>query len=181
MAQNGSISADWILRVANFGLHYLWHFIINFGNSCACLAANFLNFSKHPTQFLLEWFWRELWTKTTKIRNQKICHFKPTQKCNLFWGWDFSIFFLKMAYFMVPAFCGFLSITPFKTIPIKNVGGVLKNSGNLQQNRHKNFQNWWRNVRDNWAQSWQPWKFNQQKLSHFEPPLKSYLFWEWYF
>ena len=94
VAQNGSISADWILRVANFGLHYLWHFIINFGNSCACLAANFLNFSKHPTQFLLEWFWRELWTKTTKIRNQKICHFKPTQKFNLFWGWDFSTFFL---------------------------------------------------------------------------------------
>ena len=27
-----------------------------------------------------------------------------------------------------------------KTIPIENVGGVLKNSGNLQQDGHKNFQ-----------------------------------------
>ena len=86
-----------------------------------------------------------------------------------------------MAYFLISDFCGFLSITPFKTIPIKNVGGVLKNSGNLQQNRHKNFQNWWRNVWDNWAQSCQPWKLNQQKLSHFGPPLKSYLFGEWYY
>ena len=45
-----------------------------------------------------------------------------------------------MAYFLNSDFCEFLSITPFKTIPIKNVGGVLKNSGNFQQERHKNFQ-----------------------------------------
>ena len=88
---------------------------------------------------------------------------------------------LKMAYFLISDFFGILSITAFKTIPIKNVGGVLKNSGNLQQGRHKNFQNWWRNVKDNGAQSWQPLEFSQQKLSHFEPPLKSYFFWEWDF
>ena len=94
VAQNGSISADWIFRVANFGFNYLRHFSIDFQNSCAHLTANFLNFWKHPKHFILEWFWRELWTKNTKFRNQKICHFEPTQKINLFCGWDFSIFFL---------------------------------------------------------------------------------------
>ena len=34
-------------------------------------------------------------------------------------------------------FFGFLSTTPLKTIPIENVGGVLKNSGNLQQDGQK--------------------------------------------
>ena len=94
LAQIDRFSDFLVLGVANFRINYLRQFSFNFENSCAYLAANFLNFSKHPTQFLLEWFWRELWTKTTKIRNQKICHFKPTQKFNLFWGWDFSTFFL---------------------------------------------------------------------------------------
>ena len=35
----------------------------------------------------------------------------------------------------------FLSITSFKTMQIKNVGDVLKNSGNLQLDGHKNFEN----------------------------------------
>ena len=48
---------------------------------------------------------------------------------------------VKMAYFVIPDFCEFLSITPYKTFPIKNVGFVLKNSGNFQLGRHKNFQN----------------------------------------
>ena len=60
--------------------------------------------------------------------------------------------------------------------PNSNVEVVLENLGNLQQDEHKNFQNWWRNVRYNGSQSWQPLKFSQQKLSHFEPPLKSYFF-----
>ena len=38
-------------------------------------------------------------------------------------------------------FFGFLSITPFKTIKLLMLGGVLKNSGNLQQDGHKNLQN----------------------------------------
>ena len=42
MAWIGLISADWNFRVANFGFNYLRHFSINFGNSCAHLAANFL-------------------------------------------------------------------------------------------------------------------------------------------
>ena len=53
---------------------------------------------------------------------------------------------LKMAYFLISDFFGILSITAFKTIPIKNVGGVLKNSGNLQSDGHKNFENLLRNV-----------------------------------
>ena len=32
--------------------------------------------------------------KNTKFRNQKMCHFQPTQIFNLFWKWDFSIFFI---------------------------------------------------------------------------------------
>ena len=84
-------------------------------------------------------------------------------------------------FFNVCFFVGFLSITSFKTIRLLMLGGVLKNSGNLQQDRHKNLQNWWRNGWDNWTQSWQPKKFIQQKLSHFEPPPKSYFFLGWDF
>ena len=94
VASNGSISANWVFRVANFGFNYLRHFSVDFQNSCAHLTANFLNFWKHPKHFRLERFWRELWTKNTKIRNQIICHIEPPQKLNLFLGWDFSIFFL---------------------------------------------------------------------------------------
>ena len=65
-AQCCSISADWIFRVVNFGFHYLRHFSINFENSWAHLAANFLNFSKHPKHFLFGWFLRKLWTKNQK-------------------------------------------------------------------------------------------------------------------
>ena len=65
-AQYGSISADWIFRVVNFGFHYLRHFSINFENSWAHLAANFLNFSKHPKHFLFGWFLWKLWMKNQK-------------------------------------------------------------------------------------------------------------------
>ena len=34
-----------------------------------------------------------------------------------------------------------IAITPFSIIKIQNVGGVLENSGNLQQDGHKNFEN----------------------------------------
>ena len=72
VAQNGSISADWILRVANSGLHYLWHFSINFGNSCACLAANFL---KTPPTFFIGMVLKAVMDKIPKkseIRNYAI-------------------------------------------------------------------------------------------------------------
>ena len=36
-----------VLGVANFRINYLRQFSFNFKNSCAHLAANFLNFSKH--------------------------------------------------------------------------------------------------------------------------------------
>ena len=71
VAQNGSISADWIFRVANFGFDYLSHFCNNFANSCVHLVANFLNFSKHPLKLIIWWFWRELWTKNQKNRRWK--------------------------------------------------------------------------------------------------------------
>jgi len=75
-------------------------------------------------------------------------------------------------------FLGFLALTPFKLHQILNVGGVLKNSGNFQQDGHKNLQNCWRNVWDNWAQSWWPEKFQSAK---FEPTLKFNIFWRWDF
>ncbi len=70
--------------VANFGFNYLKHFSINFENSCAHLVANFLKFLKLPKHFKFACFSRMLWTKTQKIRNQKICQFEPTLKSNLF-------------------------------------------------------------------------------------------------
>ena len=46
---------------------------------------------------------------------------------------------LKLAYFLIFNFFGFSSITSLKTIQIENVWGVLKNSGNLQQDGLKNW------------------------------------------
>ena len=43
-----------------------------------------------------------------------------------------------------------IAITPFSIIKIQNFGGVLENSGNLQQDGHKNFVNWFKNDWDNW-------------------------------
>ena len=53
--------------VANFRFNYLSHFTINFQNSGAHLAANFLNFPKHPKLFEFWWFWRELWQFKQKV------------------------------------------------------------------------------------------------------------------
>ena len=83
----------WILRVANLGFNYLRHFSINFGNSCAHLAANSLNFPKLPPHLSLDGFEGSCGQKTQKIRNKEICQFEPTLKLKLFWGWDFSDFF----------------------------------------------------------------------------------------
>ena len=94
VALNGSIFADWLFRVANFGFNYLRNFFNNFANSCAHLFANFLIFSKHPLTLIIWWFWRELWTKNQKNRHWKICYFESTLKFNLFWDWGFSTFFL---------------------------------------------------------------------------------------
>ena len=93
--QISSIWIGWILGVANFGFNYLRHFSINFENSCAHLVANFLKFLKLPKHFKFACFSRMLWTKTQKIRNQKICQFEPTLKFNLFGEWDFSTFFFN--------------------------------------------------------------------------------------
>ena len=38
-----------------------------------------------------------------------------------------------------------ITITPFSIIKILNVGGVLENSGYLQQDGHKNFENCFKN------------------------------------
>ena len=48
---------------------------------------------------------------------------------------------IKLAYFLIFNIFDFSSITSIKTIQIENVWGVLKNSGNLQQDGLKNFQN----------------------------------------
>ena len=96
VAKIGSFLACWILRVANFGINYLRHFFINFKNFCAHCAANFLNFPKHPHYITFWWFWRKLWPKIRKLRNQKICQFEPTLKSSLFSGWNFSTFFSSL-------------------------------------------------------------------------------------
>ena len=96
LAQIDTFFACWILRVATFGMNYHRHFFINFNKLCAHLAANFLNFPKHPWPFTFWWFWRMLWPKFRKLRNQKICQFEPTLKSSLFLGWNFSTILLSM-------------------------------------------------------------------------------------
>ena len=93
LAQIGWFYGYWILRVANFGINYLRHFLINFKKFCAHLAANVLNFPKHPQLFTFWWFWRKVWPKIRKLRNQKICQFEPTLISSLFSGSNFSPFF----------------------------------------------------------------------------------------
>ena len=66
-------------RVANFRFNYLRHFLNNFENSCAHLVANFLKFLKLPKHFKFACFSRMLWTKTKKIRHQKICNKMSTR------------------------------------------------------------------------------------------------------
>ena len=78
--------------VATFDMNYHRHFFINFNKLCAHLAANFLNFPKHPWPFTFWWFWRMLWPKFRKLRNQKICQFEPTLKSSLFSEWIFKTF-----------------------------------------------------------------------------------------
>ena len=94
LAQNSLLSANWILRVANFGPLYLWHFFINLEILVPFLLKISWIFQNTPNIFYWNGFEGSYGQKPTNIRNQKICHFKPTQKCNLFWGWDFSTFFL---------------------------------------------------------------------------------------
>ena len=67
-----------------------------FKKFCAHCAANFLNFPKHPHNITFWWFWRKLWPKIRKLRNQKICQFEPTLKSSLFSGWKFSTFFSSL-------------------------------------------------------------------------------------
>ena len=55
-------------------------------------------------------------------------------------------YLLKLALFLISYFSDSWVITSFKTIQIGKVGGVSKNSGNLEQNDHMSFQNWLGNV-----------------------------------
>ena len=56
LAQIDIFSDFLVLGVANFRINYLRQFSFNFKNSCAHLAANFLNFSKHTQLFTFGWF-----------------------------------------------------------------------------------------------------------------------------
>ena len=56
LAQIDIFSDFLVLGVANFRINYLRQFSFNFKNSCAYLAANFLNFSKHTQLFTFGWF-----------------------------------------------------------------------------------------------------------------------------
>ena len=53
-------------RVANFNLNFFGHFSINFENSCAHYAANFLNLSKHTQLLHFGCIWRKLWLLNKK-------------------------------------------------------------------------------------------------------------------
>ena len=67
MTQNGSISADWIFRVAIFGLNYLLflnYFPISF---VPIMQQISWFFSKHHKHFKFGWFWRE----TKNLKNEK--------------------------------------------------------------------------------------------------------------
>ena len=66
-------------------------------------------------------------------KQQKVQKYRFQKRFKFRGGSNWQIFYFFIFWF--------LSTTPLKTIPIENVGGVLKNSGNLQQDGHKNFQN----------------------------------------
>ena len=93
LAQIDRFSDFLVLRVANFRINYLRQFSFNFENSCAYLAANFLNFSKHTQLFTFGWFWRNLWTKNQKYLKSEKCQFEQILKSDLFSGKDFWTFF----------------------------------------------------------------------------------------
>ena len=61
--------------VANFRVNYLSHLKINFQNSCAHFAANFLNFPKHPQHFEFWWYWKEICKFKQKSAFFKKCWF----------------------------------------------------------------------------------------------------------
>ena len=82
-----------VLGVANFRINYLRQFSFNFENSCAHLAANFLNFSKHTQLFTFGWLWRKLWTNNQKNWKSEKCQFEQILKSDLFSGQDFWTFF----------------------------------------------------------------------------------------
>ena len=93
LAQIDIFSDFLVLGVANFKINYLRQFSFNFEKFCAHLAANFLNFPKHPQLFTFWWFWRKVWPNIRKLRNQKICQFEPTLISSLFSGSNISTFF----------------------------------------------------------------------------------------
>ena len=66
LAQIDRFSDFLVLGVANFRINYLRQFSFNFENSCAYLAANFLNLSKYTQLFSFGWFRRKLWTNNRK-------------------------------------------------------------------------------------------------------------------
>ena len=57
-----------------------------------CLAANFLNFSKHPTQFLLEWFWRSYGQKPQKSEIRKYAILSQPRNLTFFEDEIFQLF-----------------------------------------------------------------------------------------
>ena len=95
MAWNGSISADWIFRVANFGFNYLRHFFNNFANYCAHLTVNFLNFWKHPKHFILERFLKGVMDKKHKIQKSENMPFWANPDIKPFLRMRFFNFFLN--------------------------------------------------------------------------------------
>ena len=95
MAWNGSISADWIFRVANFEFHYLRHFSIDFQNFCAHLTVNILNFWKHPKHFILERFLKGVMDKKHKIQKSENMPFWANPDIKPFLRMRFFNFFLN--------------------------------------------------------------------------------------
>ena len=92
LAQSDIFSDFLVLGVANFRINFLRQFSFNFENSCAHLAANFLNFSKHTQLFTFGWFWRKLWTNNQKNWILEKCQFEQILKSNLYSAQDFWIF-----------------------------------------------------------------------------------------
>ena len=82
---------------------------INFGNFCANLDANFLNFSKHSLHFQLGCFWRELLTKK-KLKMRKFVNFSQPWNFTFFGDDIFQLFYClgkgsKKKVWKFPYFC----------------------------------------------------------------------------
>ena len=94
MARNGSISADWFFRVANFEFHYLRYFSIDFWNSCAHMFLQiFWSFWNSPNILNLHVFQGCYGQKPKKLEIRKYVNLSQPWNLTFLENEIFQLFF----------------------------------------------------------------------------------------